>query len=578
MRKSLAVPNRVTLPRPHRWQVPLGPEMSEQDVDRLLTIAPFSQMDPTKFPPSASLRDLLLNDTRIVQFQRGDIVIREGEYGSSAFFIISGTVRVVLESLPQSILGRRKLGKKNLFASLAQLWRVPNVAEARNLSQYTMSGELGLRSDQKGAKHIFLQDFPIILDPYKSDFGRQGEFFGELSALGRTPRLFTVVSEGALELLEIRWQGLRDLRRHAPALKEHIDALYRERMMKAHFQEIPIFQHLPEKQLPDVLAETSFESYGEFDWYGSYKALAEERPASRIADEPIIAEEEEYPNGLILIRSGFARVTKRYGHGHRTMSVLGRGRIFGFEELVHNWSSEQQIPFQCTLRAIGHVDILFVPTWILEKLVFPSIPPTLLTKLLSQLGSGSAIAESSDPRLQIEQDVLEFLSEERFINGTATMMIDVDRCTRCDDCVRACALAHDNNPRFLRHGKRVGHYMVANACMHCVDPVCLIGCPTGAIHRETLGGQVVINDRTCIGCATCATNCPYDNIRMVEIRDTQGGLVLEQQTNVPILKATKCDLCVDQLGGPACQRACPHDALRRVDMRDLPSLANWLNR
>ena len=60
--------------------------------------------------------------------------------------------------------------------------------------------------------------------------------------------------------------------------------------------------------------------------------------------------------------------------------------------------------------------------------------------------------------------------------------------------------------------------MVANACMHCVDPVCMIGCPTGAIHRESIEGQVVINDRTCVGCATCANSCPYDNIQMVEIR------------------------------------------------------------
>jgi len=578
MGNSLEATSRVTLPRPHRWHVPFGPAMSEQDVDRLLTIAPFSQMDPAKFPPSASLRDLLRNDTRIVQFKGGDIVIREGDYGNSAFFIISGTVRTVLESLPQSILGRHSPKKRNIFNSLAQLWRVPSIAEARDLSQYAMSGEIGMRSDEEGEQRIFLQDFPIILERYKSECLHQGEFFAEISALGRTPRVATVLSEGSSEILEIRWQGLRDLRRRSPALKDHIDALYREQSLKLHFKEIPIFQHLNEKQLSDVLAETRFESYGEFDWYGSYKALAEERSADRIVDEPIIAGEEEYPNGLILVRSGFARVTKRYGHGHRTVSVLGRGRFYGFEELVHNWRSEQQIPFQCTLRAIGHVDILFVPTWILEKYVFPSIPSTLLPTLLAQLGSASAIPNTADPRPQIEHNMLEFLAEERFINGTATMMIDLDRCTRCDDCVRACALTHDNNPRFIRHGKRVDHYMIANACMHCGDPVCLIGCPTGAIHRETLEGQVVINDRTCIGCATCANNCPYDNIRMVEIRDTQGSLVFEQQTNTPIMKATKCDLCVDQLGGPACQRACPHDALRRVDMQDFPSLANWLNR
>jgi Fe-S-cluster-containing hydrogenase component 2 len=44
------------------------------------------------------------------------------------------------------------------------------------------------------------------------------------------------------------------------------------------------------------------------------------------------------------------------------------------------------------------------------------------------------------------------------------------------------------------------------------------------------------------------------------------------------MKATKCDLCASQHGGPACQRACPHDALRRVDMQQLPALADWIDR
>ena len=63
------------------------------------------------------------------------------------------------------------------------------------------------------------------------------------------------------------------------------------------------------------------------------------------------------------------------------------------------------------------------------------------------------------------------------------------------------------------------------------------------------------DEATCIGCSACAKNCPYDAIRMVEIRDARGDLLLDQNTNKPIAKATKCDLCIDQLGGPACQRA-----------------------
>ena len=89
---------------------------------------------------------------------------------------------------------------------------------------------------------------------------------------------------------------------------------------------------------------------------------------------------------------------------------------------------------------------------------------------------------------------------------------------------------------------------------------------------------MTINDLTCIGCATCANSCPYDNIRMVSVRGADGTFILTQNTNVPIVKATKCDLCIDQFGGPACERACPHDAMIRIDMRDKKALVDWSNR
>ena len=156
------------------------------------------------------------------------------------------------------------------------------------------------------------------------------------------------------------------------------------------------------------------------------------------------------------------------------------------------------------------------------------------------------------------------------------MMIDLERCIRCDDCVSACAAAHDNNPKFVRHGPAFGRYMIANACMHCDDPVCMIGCPTGAIHRSE-NGTVSINDETCIGCSKCANSCPYDNIRMVPIRDEEGKLLTEKKA-IPIVKATKCDMCNTSPGGPACVRACSHDALTRVDVKDVGELAEWLDR
>jgi len=324
----------------------------------------------------------------------------------------------------------------------------------------------------------------------------------------------------------------------------------------------------------EVIADrTVFVSHGSFGWQTEFKTLSEAGAASALQNEPIIAEQGHYPNGLMLIRSGFARLSEKFNHGERTVSYLARGQTFGLEELAHNWRNpDRTIPWQRSLRAIGYVDTLLVPTSVIEQFVLPYIAQAEIDQLIAR-------AQTNDGKpSRIDTDLLESLVEKRFINGTATMMIDLNRCTRCDDCVRACADAHDNNPRFLRHGPKIGRYMVANACMHCVDPVCMIGCPTGAICRSSFKGQVIINDATCIGCAICANNCPYDNIRMAQVRDNLGNFLIDRVSMAPIMRASKCDLCVEQLGGPACERACPHDALARIDMQDLETAANWLGR
>ena len=212
-----------------------------------------------------------------------------------------------------------------------------------------------------------------------------------------------------------------------------------------------------------------------------------------------------------------------------------------------------------TLTAVGYVDVIRVPASVLAQFVFPNMEMPV------------NMAEQSVGKSQSNDTLMQWAVDERFINGRQTMVMDLNKCVRCDDCVSACAAAHDGNPRFRRHGKTIDHWLVANACMHCADPVCMIGCPTGAIHRSLSGGTVIINDDTCIGCGTCANSCPYQNISLVQISDAKGNGLVDDQTHRPIMKATKCDLCSDQIGGPACVRACAHDALQRVDFQEFTS-------
>lgn len=565
--------------KPQRWDSQFDPEMTEAEVKRLMEIRPFSEMDQGKFSKRTPLTGILLNDARIRRFKNGEIIVRAGDYGSSAFLVLSGHARVVLNpGLPAKVLGRRKSKNKTLFQIVAQLWTNPRDPEVRTTEELDDSSAFQPVGRRMG---VFLQDVPRILDEHNTATMSPGDFFGEIAALSRAARTSTIFAVGdETELLEIRWQGLRDLMRFDDHLRHHIDRIYRERTLATHLREVPIFRRLDDQQLKRVIEQTQFGTYGDYEWSGDYKRLAREGTRSP-EKETIIAQEGDYPNGVVLIRSGFARLSQKFGHGHRTLNYLGAGCEFGLREIAHNWTRKDSVPFQHSLRVIGYTHVIIVPTAVMEDIVLPSVPREELPEPFTpeELGgaTNSATQLKLDAGAKIGPQLMEFLTENRFFNGRSTMVIDLERCTRCDDCVRACASSNENNPRFLRHGQINGRIMVANSCMHCADPVCLIGCPTGAIHRGEIGGEVVVNQATCVGCSICANNCPYEAIRMVEIRDDEGAFMVDKDMR-PIAKATKCDLCSDQIGGPACERSCPHGAMRRMDMNNLDAFARWLNR
>ncbi len=551
---------------PERWDKPFSPEMKEVDVDLMLAHPIFYTTSPERFPPSIPLRGILRNDARLHQYMAGEIIVRRGDYGHSAFVIMDGAVKVLNKEPPAELLGRRPPLRPSVWGSLKRWLNRPHYAE-----QTTRRGPPpGLRVGRSGETSIFLQDVPGVLDPDRTITLREGELFGEIAALGRTPRTATVVAEGEVLLLEIRWQGLREIRKYSPAWKERVDGRYRERSLKRHLAETPLMWNLSEATLQLIADATRFETFGEFDWHSSYQRMREAGARELTEKEPLIAREGDYPNGLLLVRSGFARVSSRYNHGERTESYLGKGQVFGLQEIVTGWRG-QHVPLRRSLRALGYVDLLFIPTAVIEAHVLPTLPPDQLAALTLPPTPGAPAGRAAD-------ELLEFMVAQRFINGRATMLIDLDRCTRCDDCVRACAATHDNNPRFIRQGPEASGVMVASACMHCVDPVCMIGCPTGAIFRENIEGLVGIDADTCIGCGICANSCPYGTIQMVALHDEEGLPVVTEETGAPIRRATKCDLCIDQPGGPACVSACPHDALLRADMREGDELAAWLQR
>jgi anaerobic dimethyl sulfoxide reductase subunit B (iron-sulfur subunit) len=91
-------------------------------------------------------------------------------------------------------------------------------------------------------------------------------------------------------------------------------------------------------------------------------------------------------------------------------------------------------------------------------------------------------------------------------------------------------------------------FWVSISCNHCISPVCVEACPTGAIQKQAEDGIVTIEQGRCIGCRRCVESCPYKAPQYNEVTG----------------KADKCDFCRDYLARgkpPACVAACPLRAL-----------------
>ena len=167
----------------------------------------------------------------------------------------------------------------------------------------------------------------------------------------------------------------------------------------------------------------------------------------------------------------------------------------------------------------------------------------------------------------------------------------------------ACHKVHGQS-RLMRHGIHIArpvkpnssaiqHVLLPSVCLHCQDPECLTGCPTGAIARFA-EGHIDIDPKTCIGCADCATQCPYNAISMIPRKNPEvqsPGLLgtlkswlslAPPRKPLPVtatddLVAVKCNLCENTSLNPeagakkpaySCQENCPTGALVRVNPRE----------
>jgi formate dehydrogenase iron-sulfur subunit len=132
----------------------------------------------------------------------------------------------------------------------------------------------------------------------------------------------------------------------------------------------------------------------------------------------------------------------------------------------------------------------------------------------------------------------------------------MDACIGCHSCEVACAEQNGLPPgtSWRRVGEIEGgehpvtrRFHLSMSCNHCLEPLCLEGCPTNA-YEKLANGVVAHHADECIGCQYCTWGCPYS--------------VPAFQPDRRIV--TKCDMCLPRLDNglqPACVAACPTHAI-----------------
>ncbi len=532
-------------------------ELSAEDLVRISIFAGLKPAAIERYPGAVILR----------RYRAGDVICRQGEPGWTAFYILNSEDLLAVREAHADRAPPAELQSLREFVTSVQSTEPAAASDMRAAAMVSLAirgrdipakrnGSFALavwrwlgvrRPASPSAQQLIPIDGPVDLE-YQNPVAtlHEGELFGEMSCINRYPRSATVRVTRDCYMLEMLRNVLEVLQKNK-AFKEQMDAVYKRRVLDAHLRSLPIFADLPET----VLAELR----------GRVELVEKE------AGE-VIFNEGDPSDSMYVIRIGMVKVVQKSAGGERVLAYRARGEYVGETGLMKKeprnatcLALDHPIGEGDKKRRSGRVELIRIQEKDFDDLVANF--PELRAKVEAVVAERTRKADDGGARKT--GAISGRLDELGLMQGQKLMLIDLDRCTRCDECVRACANTHsDGRTRLLREGPRFGKYLVPSSCRQCLDPVCMIGCPVGSIHKGPRD-QIVIED-WCIGCEICAKQCPYEAINMHELfgKPAEG----EESTVDVTQRAVVCDQCASLSDGvPSCVYACPHDAAMRVDAR-----------
>ncbi len=461
---------------------------------------------------------LELNRGAIVKrrFRKGEVICREGEFGSTAFYILESKAQVAIATPIAHV--KTQGGAQGFF---------------KRLTSVLVGREEDKREEEARDRSIPIDaSVDLSYGNPVAELG-PGDLFGEMTCMNFYPRSATVRAESDVVAYEML-RNVLDIMMKNKTFRAQIEQNYRRRALETHLRGVPMFADLS----PDFIEH-----------------LKESVELVRYAPGQLIARQGEAADSFYLVRIGFVKISEEYPGGEMVLAYLSRGDYFGEIGLLGGGVRT------ATCTALDHVEVVKISGDDFRQMVerYPNV----------RAGLEAVAAErraANAQRMQMVHSVpIEQFLSQGLMEAQSLLILDLQKCTRCDACVNACADAHDGVTRLVREGLRFENFLVATSCRQCRDPLCMVGCPVGSIRRRN-SLEVIIED-WCIGCGLCARNCPYGNINLhpfeVLAEDPEHA---GRRKAVVQQKATSCDLCT-HLKEPSCVYACPHDAAHRVDPR-----------
>src|SRR5437773_2517661 len=226
---------------------------------------------------------LELNRGAIVKrrFRKGEVICRESEFGSTAFYIVEGRAKVSISTPIAHV--KTQGGAKGFFNRLTS----------------TLVGREEDKREEEARDRTIPIDASVDLS-YGNPVAElsPGDLFGEMTCMNFYPRSATVIAESEIVAYEML-RNVLDIMLKNKAFRAQLDETYRRRALENHLRGVPMFADLPPEFIGHLKERVELQGF----------ALGQ-----------VIVQQGDTADSFYLVRIGFVKVLEYYPGGEMVLA------------------------------------------------------------------------------------------------------------------------------------------------------------------------------------------------------------------------------------------------------------------